>query len=209
MGGAGAPTVANSLKPYGLIYALLNGYNVPVFGVIGQTKVKDGIDFSYGAKSYKGGTYVISAEFLSPDVKTLLNSWAAQGVIIDYTNSDLTVNVTYKISFAPKWVMDKTNGNIAVTYLNTAGIPASAYSFKEPSQLGDCDDIFVLPHASPTWNTHNNLYFFNKNKGAIYVSCSAGSSLEALYKDTTIGVVAQRIQMNFLTTTGLVPASTP
>jgi len=94
--------------------------------------VKDGIDFSYGVKSYKGGTYVISAEFLSPDVKTLLNSWAAQGVIIDYTNSDLTVNVTYKISFAPKWVMDKTNGNIAVTYLNTAGIPASAYSLKNP-----------------------------------------------------------------------------
>lgn len=208
MGGAGTPTVANSLKPYGLIYALLNGYSVPVYGVIGQTKVKDGIDFTYGSKSYKGGTYVISSEFLSPDVKTLLNSWAAQGVIIDYTTSDLTVNVTYKISFAPKWVMDKTNGNIAVTYLTSAGIPASAYSFKEPSQLGDCDDIFVLPHASPSWNTHNNLYFFNKNKGAIYVSCSAGSALEALFKDTTINGVAQRIQMNFLTTTGLVPAST-
>ncbi len=206
MGGAGAPTVNNSLKPYGLIYALLSGYNVPVNGVIGQSKVKDGIDFTYGAKSYKGGTYVISAEMISPDVKALLTSWATQGVLIDYTTSDLTVNVTYKIAFAPKWVMDKTNGNIAVAYLTAAGIPAAAYSFKDPSELGSCDDIFVLPHASPTWNTHNNLFKFNRDyRGAIYVSCSAGSALESLYKDSSDG---SRYSMNFLTTTGLVPAST-
>ena len=44
--GAASPTVANSLKPYGLIYALLNDANIPVYGVIGQSKVKDGIDFT-------------------------------------------------------------------------------------------------------------------------------------------------------------------
>ena len=209
MGGAGAPTVANSLKPYGLIYALLSNYNVPVNGIISQTKVKDGIDFTYGAKGYKGGTYIISSEYITPDVKTLLNSWASQGVIIDYLSSSLTVNVTYKISFAPKWAMDKTNGSIAVAYLTAAGIPATAYSFKTPDLLGSCDDIFVLPHASPTWNIHNKLYFFNKeNRGAIFVSCIAVSALESLYKDTVISGTPTRLKMNFLTSTGLVPGST-
>ena len=205
--GSASPTVANSLKPYGLIYALLKYQNVPVNAVISQSKVKDGIDFTYNSKAYKGGTYIVSADFITSSVTSLLNAWAGQGVLIDYVNStDLTVNVTYKLNFAPKWVMDKANGNIAVNFLNNAGIPSSAFSFKSPFQLGDCDDIFILPHADPTWATHNNLYFWNKNqRGAIWAGCHAVSVLENITKDTTIGGTATTLQMNFLSTTGLVP----
>ena len=128
--GAASPTVANSLKPYGLIYSLLNDSNIPVYGVIGQTKVKDGIDFTYNGKSYRGGTYIVPAEFRSTAVNAVLSSWAGQGVVIDYATTDFVVNVTYKMTFAPKWAMDKTNGSVAVAYLTAAGIPASAYSFK-------------------------------------------------------------------------------
>ncbi len=205
--GSASPTVGNSLKPYGLIYGLLKSKHVPVSVVINANKVKDGIDFVYNNKSYKGGTFVISSDYISSDVTAYLNSWANQGITIDYTSAsagDLTVNVTYKINFAPKWVLDKSNRSIAVGFLNAAGIPSSAYSFKDVSDLGACDDIFILPHADPTWNTHNNLYFWNKNyKGAIWAGCHAVSVLEGLSKDTTIGGTPQTVKMNFLSTNGL------
>jgi hypothetical protein len=121
--------------------------------------------------------------------------------LIDYANSSLTLNVTYKINFVPKWVMDKANGSFAVAFLNSAGIPASAYSFKSTSQLGSCDDIFVLPHADPTWATHSNLFDWNKNfKGSIWAGCHAVSVLENLVDPNDAGR-----KMNFLTTTGLLP----
>ncbi len=198
--GSATPTVQNSLKPYGLIYALLKNNHVPVSCVINSSKVKDGIDFVYNGKSYKGGTFIVSADYISSSVTTLLNNWATQGVVIDYTNSDLTVDVSYRLNFVPNWVMDKTNGSIAVGFLNAAGIPSAAYTFKNPSDLGNCDDIFVLPHADPTWNVHNYLYFWNKNnKGAIWAGCHAVSTLEGLSKDT----LGTTIKMNFLSTNGL------
>ncbi len=204
--GASSPTVANSLKPYGLIYALLKNNHVPVSCVINASKVKDGIDFTYNGKAYKGGTFIVPVDYISTEVSNVLTNWANQGVTIDYTNSDLTLNVSYRINFVPKWVMDKTYGSIAVGFLNAAGIPSSAYSFKTPDQLGSCDDIYILPHADPTWNTHNNLYFWNKNqKGEIWVGCHAVSVLEGLSKDTTISGAPATIKMNFLTTNGLVP----
>lgn len=202
--GSATPTVQNSLKPYGLIYALLKNNHVPISCVINAGKVKDGIDFVYNGKSYKGGTFIVSADYISSDVTTVLNSWSNQGVLIDYTNSDLTVNVSYKINFVPKWAIDKNYGSIAVGFLNAAGIPSSAYTFKTPDLLGSCDDIFILPHADPTWNTHNNLYFWNKNeKGAIWAGCHAVSVLEGLSKDTTISGVPTTVKMNFLSTNGL------
>src|ERR1700716_2689956 len=63
--GSSAPTVKNSLKPYGLIYALLKNNNTPVHYVVNANKVKDGIDFVYNGKSYKGGTFVVSADYIS------------------------------------------------------------------------------------------------------------------------------------------------
>ncbi|TDO23585.1 Ig-like domain-containing protein [Sediminibacterium goheungense] len=203
--GSATPTIGNSLKPYGLIYALLKNHNVPVNCVIDPNKVKDGIDFTYSGKSYRGGPFIISVDYLTTQVKNTINSFVNQGAIVDYTTSDLTVNVTYKLNFAPKWVMDRTNGVIAVRFLNNAGIPSSAFSFKEPSQLGDCDDLFVMPHADPTWAYHNKLYFWNKeNRGAIWAGCHAVSVLENLSKDTSISGVPTTLKMNFLSTNGLV-----
>ena len=207
--GSASPTVKNSLKPYGLIYALLKNNHVPVSCVVNASKTKDGIDFVYNGKSYRGGTFIVPADYITSAVSTVLNNWAGQGVVIDYTTAsagDLTATVTYTTNFVPQWVMDKTNGNIAVAFLQAAGIPASGYSFKTPSQLGGCDDIFILPHADPTWATHNNLYFWNKNnKGALWVGCHAVSVLESLSKDTTISGTPTTLKMNFLTSGGLIP----
>jgi gliding motility-associated-like protein len=199
--GSATPTVKNSLKPYGLIYALLKDNHVPINVVVNESKVKDGIDFVYNGKSYKGGTFIVSADYISPNVATILNTWANQGVVIDYSNSSFTVNVLYKINFVPKWVMDKTNGSISVGFLNTAGIPSSAYTFKTPAQLDACDDIFILPHADPTWDSHKNLLAWNRDfKGAIWAGCHAVSVLENLFNPITPAE-----KMNFLSTNGLVP----
>ena len=56
-------TVANGLKPYGLIYDLIKNNDIPIKWVIGQGKVKDGIDFTYNGNSYRGGTFIICAIF--------------------------------------------------------------------------------------------------------------------------------------------------
>jgi gliding motility-associated-like protein len=198
--GSESPTVANSLKPYGLVYTLLKNNNVPVSYVVNPDKPKDGIDFVYNGKSYRGGSFIVSSDYITSSVSAVLASWANQGVIIEYTNSSLTVNVTYRINFTPKWVLDKTNGAIAVNFLSAAGIPASGYTLKNVSQLGSCDDIFILPHADPDWSTHGNLYNWNKNqKGSIWAGCHAVSVLESLVDPDD----ASR-KMNFLSTNGLV-----
>ena len=64
--GKSPQTVANSLKPYGAIYDLLRNYQVPVKWVIAQGKAKDGNDFIYNSRAFKGGTFIIPAEYISP-----------------------------------------------------------------------------------------------------------------------------------------------
>src|SRR5438045_3857945 len=58
MGATNPNTVANGLKPYGLIYDLLRNYQVPIKWVVNTSKVKDGIDLSYNGTPFKGGTFV-------------------------------------------------------------------------------------------------------------------------------------------------------
>ncbi len=208
--GSVTPTVANSLKPYGLIYLMLSDRNVPVYQVINQSKTKDGIDFTHNGKSYSGGTFIIPSEFFRASVTKMISAWAAQGVIVDYTVSDFTVDNVITYNFGPKWVMDSKNGSIAIAYLNAAGIPSSAFSFKAPSELGGCDDIFVLPHADPTWDVHKNLFYWNRDyKGNIWVGCNAVSILENITapSDTVISGVSSRVKLNFLSTNGLVQYS--
>jgi hypothetical protein len=67
-------TVANGLKPYGLIYQLLL-IKCPVDWVINTSKLKDGTDFTYNGVAYKGGTFIIEAPFRSSAVNTLITSW--------------------------------------------------------------------------------------------------------------------------------------
>ena len=190
-------TVANGLKPYGLVYALLKA-NIPVKWIINPNKVKDGVDFSHNGVDYKGSAFVISADFLSASVITIFNTWTAKGVVVNNTVSPLTVGVTYTIKTAPFWVMDAQNGQIAVGFLNAAEIPVTAYIFKEPSQLGGCDDIYVMPHADPTWATHKNLYYWNLTfKGAFWGGCHAVSVLENTFgPDINDASITRRL--NFL-----------
>ena len=162
--GSQAPTVSNSIKPFGLIYDLLKNYYVPVKRIINPGKVKDGIDFSHNGKNFRGGPFIIPSEYRNATIDQVIRSWKAQGVLIDSLVSNVSLNVSYTLTTAPRWAMDAQNGKIAVVFLTAAGIPASAYSFKSPYDLNSCDDIYIMPHAEPTWNNHSNLYFWNKNQ---------------------------------------------
>ena len=202
-------TIANSLKPYGAIYDLLRNYQVPIKWVIGQGKSKDGNDFIYNSRAFKGGTFIIQKEYITPAVQARITYWAGQGVDFVTTTSPFTVDVTETIISAPRWALNSQNGSIAEKFINNAGINntlfPNSYYFKDPQLLNNCDDIFVMPHADPTWATHSNLYFWNQTyKGAIWVGCKSGSTLS-----NSINPSNSSQQMNFLSTRNSITTPTP
>ena len=162
-------TKANGLKPYGLLYELLKNQNIPVKWVINTSKIKDGIDFTNNGINYNGGTFIILKVYRTATVNAVIALWQAKGVVGATSIGNFFVDVFMTLQFAPNWTLDKDNGSIVLDYFSNAEIPPSAHGgtsssgWKYPSQLGICEDIFVMPHADPTWATHNNLYYWNKN----------------------------------------------
>lgn len=186
-------TSNNALRPYGMIYDLTKNYQVPIKWVIDPAKAKDGIDFTHNSISYRGGAFIIPAEFRTSTVNSRITFWQSQGVVGATTVSPLTVPVYATIRTAVRWTLDLKNGKIAEPFFARASIPASAYDKVLPSALGACNDIFVMPHAEPTAATHGNLVPWNDiHNGAIWVGCKAGSETE-----NNVG--------NFLSSAGLVP----
>ncbi len=193
-------TVANGMKPYGLVYEFLKTYNIPIRLVIGAGKAKDSADFTYKGTKYKGGTFIIPKEYITTAVKARITYWKGQGVVMDTTTTMLTLTVTRTLTSAPKWTISNVNTSIGTTMFNNTGIPASAYSTKAPATIGSCDDILIMPHADPSWALHGNLYNWNRvQKGAIWSSCHGVSELESVVNPSNSSE-----QLNFLTTQGLI-----
>ena len=204
MGGSNSNLKPQGLKPYGMIYDLLRNNKVPVKWIINQTKLKDGVDFTYNGVTYRGSAFIIQKEYINAAITAKISSWISQGVQGVYTTSSLTLPVYKTIVSYPKWTLDAQNGKIAEGFLLNAGInntsfPA-AYNWKSPASLGCCDDFFVMPHADPTWATHGNLWQWNQTcKGTIWAGCHAVSVLENMFNPS---IPAQKT--NFLSTNGLV-----
>jgi hypothetical protein len=197
------------LKPYGMIYDMIINFKIPIKWIIAPGKIKDGVDFTYNGVDFKGGPFIIMGEFRSPSVNARIAYWQTQGVVGVTTTSpiDVPVAMTLLVSSVPRWTMDKLYGSVAVPYFVNAGIPTSSYSLTRlPSELGYCDDIFVMPHAYPQWSTHSNLYYWNLTyKGSIWLSCTAGSELEDMFNPAN-----PAIQTNFLSEkTGIATGAGP
>lgn len=198
--GSSTQTISNGLKPYGLIYELLKTYHVPVKWIIGQGKMKDAKDFTYSSINYKGGTFVISADYITSAVSARISAWSTAGVVGNYTTNALNLNVTKTLTSVPNWTLNPVNVAISKSFFTDAGIPSSAYTMANANGLGACNDIFVMPHADPTWANHGNLYNWNRNYiGAIWAGCHAVSVLESLVNPSNASE-----QMNFLSTKGLI-----
>lgn len=199
-------TSQNTLKAYGLLYDLLQNYDVEVKWIINPEKEKDSADFTHNNRNYHGGAFIIPVSYLNKKVKQRIETWKEKGVVVDSISEDISLPVFSSLTIPPKWTLDKQNGYIAVPFFKAAGIPASAYggarvsNWKNPDELGVCDDIFVLPHSDPKFDTHKNLYFWNKNyKGAIWAGCHAASKLENLSGNIRgENNSEETIQLNFL-----------
>jgi uncharacterized repeat protein (TIGR01451 family) len=197
-------TLANSVKPYGLLYDLMVNKKIPVQWLIDPAKAKDAPDFVYNNKTYRGGPFVIPAEFAAEAAATVA-TWRAAGVTIDAMPVAATLPVYATLHSWPKTVLDAGKGSIAAAYYANAGIPITAYAYKEPSALTACDDFYAMPHADPTWATHSNLQTFNNSGGYIWAACHAVSVLENV--DSPVDADLNP-NLNFLSTTGLVPFGT-
>jgi uncharacterized repeat protein (TIGR01451 family) len=192
-------TLANGLKPYGLVYDLIMNHKIPVKWVIDPAKPNGGVDFTYAAKDYRGGPFVIPAEFAG-EAAPVIALWQGKGVVVDGpTVSSITVDVYDTLTSFPRTVLDLQNGDIAADYLVNAEIPGSSYREDLPANLNTCDDLYAMPHADPTWSTHQNLKPFNDQGGFIWAACHAVSVLENVSNPVNPGDTLQ-----FLSADGLV-----
>jgi uncharacterized repeat protein (TIGR01451 family) len=205
--GVTSQTLANGLKPYGMVYDLVVNYRVPVLWSINPAKAKDGIDFTFNSKDYKGGPFIIRAEHVTTTVSNVIRSWKTLGVQVDgpIASAATSVPIYDTINALAKLALDTDNGDIAADYLLNASIPSSAYSLKLPSALGSCDDIYVMPHADPTWGTHGNLVSFAQSGGYVWGACHAVGVLENIDDP---GDMDTAPNMNFLSVNGLVDYGT-
>ncbi len=185
-------TVNNGLKPYGMLYDLMKNNNIIVKWVIGQTKSKDGIDFAFNGVTYKGGTFIIPARYCNAAVRGKMRSASWNMVIKDSVATSFNIDVTYTLKYTPKWTFDFANGAITQAILTAAGIPISNFPMRFPSILTGCDDLFILPHADPTWATHKyirdyvqsgtgNINGMSGRGGWLWEGCHSVSIMEGLY----------------------------
>jgi len=197
--GSTVPTIENSLLPYGLVYALTQE-GVPVHWVINENKATDGVDFTYAGNDFHGGPFIIDASYITPSVQNLISTWESKGVLGTYTIEEIEVPVYETITtFSISTIDDGKKADIIKDYFELAEIPPEAYKLGLPDTLGACDEVYLFPHADPTWEEHSNLKTWNLNqKGFIWAACHAISILENLHNPEN-----PSDKMNFLTTNGL------
>lgn len=192
--GQSPQTINNGLKPYGLVYALINA-GIPVNWAIEPTKAKDGIDFyattlATGNKAYRGGSFIINT-VVYPAAIPIINSWKAAnaGLVVDGpTTTSFSAPIYKTLTIWPKAFLDSDNDNKITPYFANAGIPSSSYQKNaDPTMLPQCgsvsgtQDIYILPHADPqdwqsSWITA--LQNFILNGGAMWAGCHGVSAME-------------------------------
>lgn len=207
--GASPATKPDGVRPYGMIHELVKFYNAQIYWVIRDNKTKDAVDYTIEGNAYKGGLFIIPGNLIDNTLETAITGWTTgtHASPNGYTRGLVTARKTTQsytftgalydlLKSVPTWTLDAQNGGIAQGFFTNAGIPSTAYNWLLPSQLGNCSDIFVMPHADPRWATHGNLLDWNLTyKGAIWLACHAGSALENMYNPADVNQ-----QTNFLST---------
>ena len=194
-------TYNNGLRPYGMIYDLMINYQVPVKWIIEPSKTKDGTDFTYAGTAYKGGTFIIPAEYINGTVTGRITYWVSQGVIGVYTTSAINVPVYATLIKYPSIIIDDVSGKDAIitNYFNNALIPSTAYTIGTPSILTNCHDLWINPHGDPNWTTHSYLYnLVTVAKSFIWMQCHAVSVTEGVANPSS-----PFQKLNFLSTNSL------
>lgn len=191
-------TYNNGLRPYGMVYDLVENYQVPVKWVIKPGKTTGDIDFSHNGIDYRGGPFIVPSEYRTTAVDARIAYWQTQGVIGATSVAEIVVPVFMTITTFPRTFIEDGE-NIVKPYYDNALIPSTAYSEDSASSLDCCSDLFAYPHGSPSYVTHENVHFFlTQCGGFFYSSCSSVSGMESI---TNPNPPYQ--QFNFLSTQGL------
>src|SRR6185369_10623733 len=150
-------TAANGLKPYGLLYRLVISNQVPVAWSINPNKVTDknpavtidGVDFVLSGKSYRGGPFIIPADYITPTITNLIATWRAKGVVVDGpTKTNFTAPVFDDITSFPNTVLDQANSSRLISAFYTPSeVPATSFLTGSPGNLQNCEDVYGMPHA--------------------------------------------------------------
>src|SRR5262249_34865457 len=116
--GQATQTVGNALKPYGLVYDMVTNFKVPVNWAINPAKTTFRLDAgdpipvdftattTTGTQNFSGGSFIIDTAFLTPAVIADINSWKAQGVVVDTLAASLTTDIYGQITSFPRAVLD-------------------------------------------------------------------------------------------------------
>lgn len=191
-------TINNALKPFGFINDMVRNQHVPVNWVINPDKTLYGTDFEADGIEFKGGPFIVEAEYIDNIIENRIRYWESKGVLGNYTESDMVVPVYAVITGFSNLGIDQQNEGLVIPYFNNAEVPTNIYYVGLPSTLGACDNAYVLPHADPSWANHHYLKDFVLNNGYVWAGCHAVSMLEGIYQP---GNPSNR--MNFLSKTGL------
>ncbi len=214
-------SIGNGVKPYGLIYALIENHQVPVEWVIKNSKTKDEIDFSHNTKDYAGGPFIIREEFLDSLVMVEIADWEdTHGILIDTTISDIYVPVRASLSALPFWTLEASGGSGTTgNTFDDAGIPNTAYEEISLDTLNECSSILFTDHAnqSPAWSDYSRLFSWTRpilNGGRAGWIAAIGTPAELIENiefvltepDTIDDVpfaIGDTLRLRFLTTGGM------
>ena len=144
----------------------------------------DPSDFTVDGVTYRGGSFIIPANYLST-VQSVINSWQSQGVVVRYASTSFNPPYYDLLTRIPRVVLDAANGALVESgFYTRAGIPTDAYTKGGiPSAITNCDDIYILPHAEPqNWSLaqRDSLWNFINSRGWFFGSCYAVSFIENL-----------------------------
>ncbi|MGB2984152.1 MAG: hypothetical protein WBC63_09910, partial [Candidatus Bipolaricaulia bacterium] len=183
----GDQPASTALEVYGLIYDLVVNAQIPVYW---------SIDCPQPATP---PTFIIPSEY-SGEAAAILAAWP--NVTVDCSaTAPFTEPINDVITSFPNAVLDLQNGGIAEDYYGNSGVSEESYISGSPSDLGPCNDVYILPHADPQgWSQleKDTLYNFILGGGNLWAACHAVSAMEGPTADGLLG-------WYFLSTQGLIP----
>ncbi|OIQ28280.1 MAG: hypothetical protein BM564_09410 [Bacteroidetes bacterium MedPE-SWsnd-G2] len=223
-------TENNALVPYGLIYDLVQNYDIPIYWVINPTKtfvnasnITNQTDISVSGTTTRLGSTPISADlkagpFLIPseyidDAYTVIEQWISDysGLTI-YWNLDAISNAPINgiITTLANVVIYPKDGDVNDTtdieqaFFIPAGIPNSVYRRASITDIDFCDEIYVLSH-----HTDPDLNWDQDDIDAIYDYVINGGNVWMGCHDVSITEslleTSEGKQLNFLSNSGLIP----
>ncbi|MEO7674182.1 MAG: carboxypeptidase-like regulatory domain-containing protein [Pyrinomonadaceae bacterium] len=194
--GNAAQTTFN-LRAYGLVNALLQN-NIPVKWAIKPNKSKDATDFSANVTritagptgdpgpsvaNFSGGPFIVSAEFDTPSVRTLINNFNTGNptVTVYQTNANVSVDVRYTLMHKPKIAIGPDSGNfgqnVNQAVFNAAGI--SNYTIVDNSIINANSCFTLATQAHSTDPQFVNLYRnFAQSGGNLLLQCASIQTYE-------------------------------